>query len=583
MRDIALLARSLLREVVVGPIRRGHPRPSKWPPGVGAVVTGTLVLFVILMLAVVFSPILRSTLPLVMIPGTDAMPAGALQLFFIALIVIAILLQVGGIHGNLLVMAISLLITFMTFSHFQPVAGVGVKWGSLAAFSMIVVMALVRHRRPFQWWEIPMVGVPMLIGTLTPLWEGRPYMLSYLDNRGMVLQLALVMLTVAAAPALVSAGFAASEIALRAADWAADRFTESLRRSVPWVTAALVAALGVELVLALQSGPPDLPTLRELGGSLAHICGAVVFAIPVWLLSSRKARTEPPDLQHLRERWEPTALGLGILLAVQYGFAALGATVMTWGTVLDRPAMNDLGLEMTFLLSGSVATEALFLAFALLLWVKGLAEARKGHILFGLAGAALTSQSVMSLLRTVSEGAFDIPATSDAMGVLAAGTGISILLWDAIVPGKAPTNVSALLLIALPVIYHFRFVLAEPLTALIGTGGAAIAVVGLSWDAASGWDMTEREVRGVPEVSRVLILAASLLAAAASIAYNSLTRSTGSLIDTSVFPLVGDLVIGLSMFMGALLVLGFAALHPKGSAGRVAAGTHSGPGHSAFQ
>lgn len=567
------LARSFLREVIVEPIRAGHPQPKRWPAGVGALVTIALGLVIAMLVVTVLAPMLRSTVPLVETPSLEVAPEGTLQLLFIAVIIILILLQMAGLHGGILLTLGTSAIMFMSLSPIAAVALDSWWFAPVIAWAALLAISLWRRRRPFRWWEVPLVTVPILFGTLLPLLSARYYMLTSMDLRGVAVQMTLVMVTLAAAPALVSAGFAASDISLRAADWVADRFTDSLRRSIPWVTAALVACLVVELVLALQTGPPSFPSIADVAGSLIQLAAAALLAIPVWWLARGRQRVEATDLSHLRTRWEPTALGLGLALALYYSITAIGATVTTWGSTLRNTDLFQVGMDIIDF-SGSPGLSSLWIVgFSGFLWVAGLLSARRGHVLFGLAASVCLASSCLVSLQYVTDGAVEILYTSDSTGMVSAAIGIALLLRDAITPVKEKVNVAALLLIGLPIIYHFRFVLAEPFTALIGASGAAIVVVGLAWDTASGWDVTERPIRGVPEASRALLMAASLLAAAAATAYAGLSRSRGGMIDTAVMPTIGDGIIGSSLYVAALMLLAVAAFHPKGSPGRIAAGT----------
>lgn len=577
MNEMLRLARSLIREVVVAPIQRGRPRPAQWPRGLGAAVTVTFVIGGFLLLVTVLSPILRKVLPLVGHPGAGIMPLGSLQVLFGAAVLVTILVQVAGLHANWAVRSATLFLTVIALSTFMAVGEQS--WVTPAMMAAIVLLVLVYPRGEFRWWSIPLVAAPMMIGMVTPLWRVRPYLETSLDQTGLAFLSTLLAVSIAATPALVSAGFAPSEVALRAGDWMADRFTESVRRSVPWIAGGLSLGLVVELILALQSGLPEFPGMTEMLGTLAHVALAAVIALPVWAVSRRHRLTEPADLQHLRERWEPAALLLGLALAVSYALTAFGASFYAWSVALERPGLQDFGDRLLTFVSGPYVTTGLIFAVGAVLLALGIVRARKGRPLVGIAAAAMLADSLLRLVGDLMQSTSGIAFSSDALGILAAATGGGILLWDAITPEKTPVNVSALLLIALPVAYHFRFLLAEPFTALVGTGGAAIVVVGLLWDMLSGWDVTEKQVPGVPGPSRVLLMAASLLAATIATAYAGLSRSSGSALNTSALPVIGDTVVGSALFLGAVLLLAYAALHPKGSPRRIAAGTHHGSGH----
>lgn len=572
MSEMARLARSLVREVIAEPIRRGRPRPDRWPVGLGSAVTLTFVVAGVLLLATLLAPVLRRTLPLVSLPATGLMPVGMFQLLFGATVLVAALVQTAALHASWPVRIGALTITAMSFSALAPLGEGSYTGLLLAMLGVLVLIQLVRLRGSFHWAEIPFVGVPVTVAMVTPLWGTRPYLGSSLDQTGIVFLSILVVTAVAATPALVSAGFAPSDVAIRAGDWMADRFAESLRRSLPWITGALAAGLAIEAVLALQSGPPDLPSLAEIGAAITHVSLAVVFAIPVWILSAARRR-EQADLQHLRERWEPAALILGLGMAGLFALTTLGASLHSWSIALDSPQLQSVATVFMEGPSGNLFKLAWVTGLSALLWVAGLVRARRGRPLLGLAASAMLGSALIQLGGLAAQTTVKTQISTDAVGVVAAAAGAAILLWDAVTPERTPTNVSALLLIAVPVAYHFRFVLAEPFTALVGTGGAAIVVIGLLWDMLSGWDVTERRVPGLPEPSRVLMMAASLLAAAASTAFTGLTRSTGAALDTSLMPAIGDNVAGSALYVGAVILLAFAALHPKGSHGRVAAGT----------
>ncbi|BDZ47519.1 hypothetical protein [Naasia aerilata] len=260
--------------LLVEPIREGRLVDTGWPPGLRVIVACSVGAFVLAVALVVASPLLRATLPLALSNGAAAfsLPRPLLPLFFALIVLSAALLQTAALHFRWVAALPITALTALLLLYLGGLDGGAVldatpftpgKIASLVAVAVLVVLLVIRRRRPFSWAEFALVlvllGGTAVVALARAAAESIPFGLDFGPPTANILMGALGTL---AAPAALAAGVAVAEFAIAAAFAivATIRTRSAGAASLPLVQPR-AAPLGLRdpRRLAAARDPPPLP------------------------------------------------------------------------------------------------------------------------------------------------------------------------------------------------------------------------------------------------------------------------------------------------------------------------------------
>ncbi len=127
--------------------------------------------------------------------------------------------------------------------------------------------------------------------------------------------------------------------------------------------------------------------------------------------------------------------------------------------------------------------------------------------------------------------------------------------------------------ILLCVLYPYREIPDDPISALLGFSGIGAVLFGLLWRILTEGAITHQGTPRWPVPARVLLYCASALLGVTSAAFVALTRSSGGVLDVALFADTGDYLLGTPLFLTAAigcLAIALAPVrrHPAGQPGR---------------
>lgn len=357
-RSILALGRFVFDRAFADPVRDGRLKETAehpWPGGVRAIVIATYGIFVVLALAVAGSTGLRS-LPL-LADGDVSLPWVAVPVLLLAEIVALSLLYVAALHvwwplrlailGVLILALVSL-----------PAAGgaIGV-WADVAGAALLILFAVFRARRAFSVWEF--VYALFVFGHLLVLRLAGPLVIG-IEHGGMQVSLIAywgTLLTVFATPAVIMAGAAMTELAVRAGSWTARGIGESvLRRPRPRLLGGVV--LGTLVIWSLAQETWDLITdpRRELStmpiAALVLVVVAAVALAVLRLAPHGQRPGVPTDLDDVANAYGPISWPLAFLLA---GWVFIGVLTTLVDSVLGTDLEVGRWVTWTLFVAGGLA------------------------------------------------------------------------------------------------------------------------------------------------------------------------------------------------------------------------------------
>ncbi|WP_210481767.1 hypothetical protein [Naasia sp. SYSU D00948] len=561
--------------LLIGPIRAGRLRDTGWPIGLRTIVLSSTVAFGLAVLLVVASPLLRAVLPLSLSNGAAALslPRVLLPLFFALVVLSAALLQTAAMHMRWVaaapITALSCLLLLylggmdqgeaLDFTLVTPGKVV-----SLVASIGLVVLLVVRRRRPFSWVEFAIVLA--LIGgtTVVSLWRAAaqtlPFGIDFGPPTASILMGALGSL---AAPAALAAGVAVAEFAIAAAfaivatvrersPAAAASPTGRGRPVLRWAFGILAVWLTVETALRYATGSPAAAPPEELVGT-GILLGLLVAGVALLWLARRRGRPVTPEetLGGVGGIVLPVAAAVTALL-IPVTVVLLAAQVfMTWGGGATPAALASAAVTV---LSSTAVTLAIRTLVAAGLVVLAIVLAHRGRrgvpellLAFGLVIGASSVPALLGLEGTWS---------SEAASVLLAAGSILLGIVLAVRRRLGSAELAALsVALLLAEAAAWREVLANPLSALLGASVIAFVLLGFLWGFVTGADTTHEGSVSYPVPARVLLFLANNLFGVTVLAFAALARDLDAVIDLDQFAGVGDAVLGTALIAVLAVVL----------------------------
>ncbi|GAA1851742.1 hypothetical protein GCM10009714_36600 [Microlunatus capsulatus] len=552
-------ASGVLRQTLLDPVREGRLRDQGWPEGLRAVVLAGYVVFAAGGLLVVLSGPLRRSAALSTAGGSGlGLPTAAAWPLVVMLSFVTALLLLAAVRGPWWLAVLGTLFALVqmgVWSLRSPSSSGG--WGTpllgAAAMLAVVVLVPVRRRRRSTWWEFPLlwalVGGALAAGAVG-MRHGRTFGFDFVP---VTLQLTAATLGFLALPAATIAGAAVAEITVRATV-AATRGAQQLTRA-----RAAFAVLGVLVGLRLlqlghQLAGRDpvsqgwnllLPALLVVAGT--GVAGGL-------LLATARRRGAVPVVGDLGD--ELGAIGFPVavaLIAVNLPVQLLAAAVPVLaalgpGGVEDQTWVNDLPLLVEVLVD---PVRALVGVGLLVLAVRAARAGRAGRALvLGSVGVVLVALARSLVLGDRVAGTTDPDALNLVATVVVLAAVVVTSVRRRLTPVRALGFAGVLTLSAL--VAH-RTLLADPLGVLLGFSGAALLLVGLTWDLLTGAGWGNGSSARFPRPTRVLLVLTNSLLTMTVLAYAALVRDGSTTVYLDPYAELGDLVLGTGL-LGAAVV-----------------------------
>ena len=558
LRTFAL---GVLRQTLLDPVREGRLRDEGWPDGLRAVVTAGYLVFAAGGLLVVLSGPLRRSAELSTSGGTAlGLPTAAAWPLVVMLSFVTAALLLAAVRGPwwLAVLGTLFALTQMGVWALRSPSSSG-GWGmplvGVATMLAVLVLVPVRRRRRSTWWEFPLlwalVGSALAAGAVG-MRHGRTFGFDFVP---VTLQLTAATLGFLALPAATVAGAAVAEITVRATV-AATRGAQQLTRA--WaafvVLGVLVLLRLVQLAWQLAERDPVSQGWNLLVPALL-VAGGIAVA-GTWLLRTARRRGAVPAVGELGDELGsvgfPVAVALiAVNLPIQLLAAAVpvlvsltpsGAEGQTW--VNDLPSLVGVLVDPVRALVGVVL---------LVLAVRAARRGRAGRALvLGSTGVVLVALARSLVLGDRMAGTTD----PDALNLVA--TVVVLVAVAVCLVRRQLTAVRALSFagaLALSALFAHRTLLADPLGVLLGFSGAALLLVGLTWDLFTGAGWGNGSSRRFPRPTRVLLVLTNSLLTMTVLAYAALVRDGSTTVYLDPYAEFGDLVLGTGLLAAAVVAV----------------------------
>jgi hypothetical protein len=532
------------------PVADGRPVPSQWPAGLPVVGWITAALITLLAVVAAFSGVLRAgfpfiastvsdrSIPEVLMPLFILMVGWTLGLLHCALIRLAWYIKVPAV-----VAIVAGLSALGLFSSGRPL----IIGSAVAAYVAVIVLMVVRRRRPYVWWEFPVVTTLVSGAWMIMVLGPGSGALVTADLRFAGIEQALEAFGQFAMPALVAAGVAPALVTVSAAEAIASR-------PVPRVVA--IVGVVVVVVWRLYTMIQKFLSDRVEQGwpaVTATIVTLVLTALAlglVWRLSPEREVTRPGDLPELWTAWSfPVSIALmGVVIlvipviTVFFYWQAFG---LPGGSTLGAAAisLSNVGGQWWRLVPGT--------AFA----IGAVVLARRGRV-----GEATLLASVFVVVVSGAVGTVLPPEilrarTADSIaGVTSLVAMVALAVTAALRELTRRKLVGLLTVLLVGGLFTYRDVLDDPVSAVLGFAGLGTAIFGLVWQGLTSAGFTRRDSRRFPQATRVFAYLANNAFAFCIVAFAAASRlSVGSLSLTDMDS-IGDYVLGTPLLLAATVL-----------------------------
>lgn len=538
MRLLRVLGEALV-EVFVTPIRDGHPRPGQWPRGIGPTMLVATVGYLVATGMAVAAPLILRHDSLVVIEGSEVIGAATLTaITWLISVTLAIgLTAVLHIQPVVRVIALILLVTPLLPLMTAPERG----WAAAVGVLGIVVFFVIRAQGRFTAWEFPTLWLLVCLALLVPLgWETN---LGF-DQRTMMVQLVLLMMMSLAVPALLMAGYAASQISVSLAQWLGFRSTEVLSRPV---LKALVTILGFGYLGlagwqtihgALGWGGPSW-----IGSVLVVLaCAGVVVTLRLGLPTPHRNLDHPADPDSLAGAWRRPAYLLALLML---GPMLLSDLTAVGGAMVGMITGSTPDWLATFS-SSSTSVVIVRLAQTGLALLIGWRSARRGDAISPVVLGSYAAAMFLSSL-SIATGWRWLSWESGTVGALLV---VAMLALMAASNGAYGLH-HGLVICLLVWIYPVRELLSEPSAIFVTASAGILLLVGLVWRVLTDGELTRGDSPQFPRASRVLVYASMSLLAVLALAVTLQTRVVDSPLDQTMMVGFGDRTLGGALYLAA--------------------------------
>ncbi|HOB06411.1 MAG TPA: hypothetical protein PKM36_14220, partial [Propionibacteriaceae bacterium] len=540
-------AKDVVDATFLKPVREGSPRPKDWQPGLVATAVATAVLYVLLVVLAATAGWLREvdTLLVSYVSGIT-LPSVSVPLLLGGLVWSMILVHTAALHivwwarlalGLTGVIAVGL---FGSQAWNEPLV-VGI---SVALYVALWTFILIRSRRSYAWWELPVVGVWMVVLLYLPWLRPGYGSIFGIDHRLPAIQGTLAALSVLSAPALLAAGVAPAIIAVTAGESVASR------QFPRWLGVTLVLGLIAWRGWSIGQGAVDGVVDLALPNLVAAAVTLALMMLLARVLLLRSTRATLPGPGALPEIWAsyawPLAMAIGwvVLLSTPIAIVRVVSGATGIGASVVEPAWRWFGMYGPQLTRLLVAVIALVLA-----WRLAARQQVAGAVLLASFFIVAVVQRAGSLSGVQSLGL----VTPDAAAAVSTAAAVVLLMFHALMRGLTRRRVVGLAtVLVLGAVYPLRNALDDPMSALLGFSGLAVLLFGLGWQLLTNADHTYSDSTAFPRSTRVLLYLVNALFALTGAAYLALSREP-SVVSATDWSDLGDDMLGTPLFIAAVV------------------------------
>lgn len=552
----ATSARLVIDQAVLAKVRAGRLRSDDWPYGLRAVVQVAIGLFALTTLLALFAGPIRGRSELT-VPNslTSSVPDALVWVLVFLLAFCLAVLTTAAIHGPwwlsvLGLLSVGLLLTIWSVAGASTrglVPSIAIPAGALL---VILVLLVVRRRRGLAWWEFPLLlgligvvlGLCLLNFASSDRFLGFRFAPTFVDQT-------LSLLTYLVLPAAFAAGAAVAEIAV-GLTMVATR-TAQRQTSGRWPYALLATVLVIRLAQEGRRLSDFDPVNSGWIAVLPAIGLVAAFAGLGWLISRLTPLRDipvaslPDDLGRIS-----IFVGAGVIaMILPVSVFLLGFQVV----VSVNPALAS-GFDPSPLVDRLV--DGFRVALGALLVVLALRQAHRGRggLALVLGGSGLMLLALGIRLLTGYRWAFwlDPDALVTVVTVLVVALGAWLLARRALTRDRA---VALAALLALAVLLSVRSVIVDPFGVLLGYGGVAFVLFGVTWDFLTSSDWANTDGPRVRRPVRVLLAVGYPLLTVTIVASEALIRRPRATSDVNGFAELGELVLGTALLAAVVVVV----------------------------
>ncbi len=549
--------RTVLDQALLAKIRTGRLRDEDWPYGLRAVVVVGVVLFALAaLLALVGGPIRGLSDLTVPNSLTSSVPDALVWVLVFLLTYCLALLTTAALHGPWWLSVLGLLSVALLLGAWSAAtattAGLGLAVGvPVVALAVFGVLLVTRRRRGLAWWEFPVVlgVIGVVLALCLHAFAGSDRALGF-RFAPVFLDQTLGLLTFLVLPAAFAAGAAVAEIAV-GVTMVATR-TAQRRSAGRWPYVVLLAVVLLRLAQEARRLSGFDPVSSGWLAVLPALGLVLAFAGIGWLISRLTPLAGvpvaglPDDLSRIAV---PVGAAVIAMLLPVYVFL-FGFQIVVSLDPTAAPAGFDPSPLVDRLVDGFRVVLGLLL-IGLALW-----QARRGRggLALVLAGAGLMLGALGIRLLTGYRWAWwlDPDALVSVVTVVALVAGAGLLVRRALTRDRA---IGLAAVLALAVLLSVRSVIVDPFGALLGYGGVAFVLFGVSWDFLTGSQWANTDGRRVNRPVRVLLALGYPLLTVTVVASDALIRRPRTFSDVNAFAELGELVLGTALLAAAVVVV----------------------------
>jgi hypothetical protein len=419
------------------------------------------------------------------------------------------------------------------------------------AMAALLVLLVTRRRRGLAWWEFPLVlGLIGLVLTLCLHAFATSDRLLGFRFAPIFLDQTLGLLTFLVLPAAFAAGAAVAEIAVGLTLVATRTAQRRTAGRWPYVVLAAVAVIRLAQEGRRLSGFD--PVSSGWVAVLPAVGLVVAFAGLGWVISrfapvgAVPVATLPDDLGRIAV---PVGAAVIAMLLPVYVFL-FGFQIVVGLNPAAAPDGFDPSPLVDRLVDGFRVVLGLLLV-GLALW-----QARRGRgglaLVLGGAGLMLAALGVRLLTGYRWALWLDPDALVSVVTVVALVTVLWLLARRALSRDRA---VGLAAVLALAVLLSVRSLIVDPFGVLLGYGGVAFVLFGVTWDFLTGSDWANADGRRIRQPVRVLLALGYPLLTVTIVAADALIRRPRTFSDVNAFAELGELVLGTSLLAAAVVVV----------------------------
>jgi len=556
---LARFAAAIVRQTVVEPIRNGRLRDLDWPYGLRSIVLIGYLGFGVAAVIVVLSGLIRQHSNLIVSATGLGLPEQMIWPLVVLLSFGVACCMSAALHGPWWPKLLGLLFALMVIGTWSlrrgSLAGwAGWPWIAGALMTSVIILVIIRWRRPFAWWEFAafwaLIGLGMTVGVA----ETRYAKAFGTDFNPLNLQQTAAFLGYLVLPAAALAGASVAEITVRATVSATENAQRLTRRTWPYLILAVV--IGVR---AAQAGWQLAHRDPVVHGWTALLWAALlVFAfglVGVVLLRICRRRNSYPVVSELSDELGRVGFAVAAaLLAVSLPVQVFLAVLQVFASLARNGANSTFPYDPAPILDRIIDPSRVLVGLALL--VLAVLAARRGQasraLVLGSIGVVLTMLARQLVLgdRTAAPINQDgVNLVTSALIIVAVGVS---LVRRRLTHRRALAFAGVLILCAL---FSYRDFISDPLGSLLGFSGAALVLFGLTWDLLtdSGWG--NRESRRFPRPTRVMLVLTNYVLTMTVLAYAALIRDGSTTIYLEPFAELGNLIFGTGLLAAAVVAV----------------------------